>query len=165
MYPLVLAPTINPSSNTTTKLIASTEDKITENRLYIPKININLPYSTGGETVMENGAWWRAPDSGNPKDGGNFVLSAHRFIMGLTPQQTLRKSPFYNIDKLVVGDEITIDYEGERYVYQISKIFAVKPDAIEIENRTDQPQLTLYSCTLGGASDGREVIIAKPVTK
>ena len=114
---------------------------------------------------MENGAWWRAPDSGNPKDGGNFVLSAHRFIMGLTPQQTLRKSPFYNIDKLVVGDEITIDYEGERYVYQISKIFAVKPEAIEIENRTDEPQLTLYSCTLGGASDGREVIIAKPVTK
>ena len=165
LSPLLMAPTINPSSNTTTKLIASTEDKITENRLYIPKININLPYSTGGETVMENGAWWRAPDSGNPKDGGNFVLSAHRFIMGLTPQQTLRKSPFYNIDKLVVGDEITIDYEGERYVYQISKIFAVKPDAIEIENRTDQPQLTLYSCTLGGASDGREVIIAKPVTK
>ena len=165
LSPLLMAPTINPSSNTTTKLIASTEDKITENRLYIPKININLPYSTGGETVMENGAWWRAPDSGNPKDGGNFVLSAHRFIMGLTPQQTLRKSPFYNIDKLVVGDEITIDYEGERYVYQISKIFAVKPEAIEIENRTDEPQLTLYSCTLGGASDGREVIIAKPVTK
>lgn len=165
LSPLLMTPAINPQNNSTTKLITSTEDKITENRLYIPKIDINLPYSTGDETVMEDGAWWRAPDSGNPKDGGNFVLSAHRFVMGLTPQQTLRKSPFYNINKLVVGDEITIDYDGERFIYQIDKIFAVKPDAVEIENRTDQPQLTLYSCTLGGASDGREVIVATPKHK
>mgnify|MGYP001689892069 FL=1 len=110
---------------------------------------------------MEHGAWWRKPENGNPKDGGNFVLSAHRFIMGLTPQQTLRKSPFYNIDKLTVGDEIVIDYNGARYIYAISEKRSVKPEAIEIEQRTDQPQLTLYSCTLGGANDGRDVFIAK----
>ena len=110
---------------------------------------------------MEHGAWWRKPENGNPKDGGNFVLSAHRFIMGLTPQQTLRKSPFYNIDKLTVGDEIIIDYNGVRYNYVISEKQSVKPDAVEIEQLTDQPQLTLYSCTLGGANDGRDVIIAK----
>ena len=98
---------------------------------------------------MEHGAWWRKPENGNPKDGGNFVLSAHRFIMGLTPQQTLRKSPFYNIDKLTVGDEIIIDYNGVRYNYVISEKQSVKPDAVEIEQRTDQPQLTLYSCTFG----------------
>ena len=61
--------------------------------------------------------------------------------MGLTPQQTLRKSPFYNIDKLTVGDEIIIDYNGVRYNYVISEKQSVKPDAIEIEQRTDQPQL------------------------
>ena len=110
---------------------------------------------------MESGAWWRMPENGNPKDGGNFVLSAHRFIMGLTPEQTWRKSPFYSIDRLDVGDEIIIDYDGQRYTYQISQKYAVTPTAVEIESRTDEPQLTLYSCTLGGASDGREVIIAK----
>ena len=130
-------------------------------RIKLPKIDINLPYSTGGAETMEHGAWWRKPENGNPKDGGNFVLSAHRFIMGLTPQQTLRKSPFYNIDKLTVGDEIIIDYNGVRYNYVISEKQSVKPDAVEIEQRTDQPQLTLYSCTLGGANDGRDVIIAK----
>lgn len=159
--PLILSQNINPKDNPTTKLIAKTENKITENRLYIPKIDINLPYSTGGAETMERGAWWRKPENGSPKDGGNFVLSAHRFIMGLTPQQTLRKSPFYNIDKLTVGDEIIIDYNGVRYNYVISEKQSVKPDAIEIEQRTDQPQLTLYSCTLGGANDGRDVIIAK----
>ena len=159
--PLILSQNINPKDNHTTQLIAKTENKITENRLYIPKIDINLPYSTGGAETMERGAWWRKPENGNPKDGGNFVLSAHRFIMGLTPQQTLRKSPFYNIDKLTVGDEIIIDYNGVRYNYVISEKQSVKPDAVEIEQRTDQSQLTLYSCTLGGANDGRDVIIAK----
>ena len=161
LTPAIIAPTINPTSNKTVKQLQS-KAAITENRLYIPKIDVNLPYATGSETVMEKGAWWRQPDNGNPADGGNFVLSAHRFIMGLTPQQTLRKSPFYNIDKLEIGDKIYIDYSGKRYKYTISKIFAVAPDAVEIEQRTDQPQLTLYSCTLGGSSDGREVIIATP---
>ena len=159
--PLIMSQTINPKNNSTSQLISKTKDKITENRLYISKIDINLPYASGGAETMEHGAWWRKPENGNPKDGGNFVLSAHRFIMGLTPQQTLRKSPFYNIDKLTVSDEIVIDYNGVRYIYVISEKRSVKPEAIEIEQRTDQPQLTLYSCTLGGANDGRDVLIAK----
>ena len=159
--PFISSQTINPKNNSTTQLISKTENKITENRLYIPKIDINLPYVSGGAETMEHGAWWRKPENGNPKDGGNFVLSAHRFIMGLTPRQTLRKSPFYNIDKLAVGDEMVVDYNGARYIYAISEKRSVKPEAIEIEQRTDQPQLTLYSCTLGGANDGRDVLIAK----
>ena len=164
LSPTLISTTINPDDNSTTKLLKA-DRPIDENRLYIPKIDINLPYTTGDETVMEKGAWWRQPDNGNPADGGNFVLSAHRFIMGLTPQQTLRKSPFYNINKLEIGDKISIDYSGKRYEYTISKIFAVAPDAVEIEQRTEQPQLTLYSCTLGGSADGREVIVAKPLSE
>ena len=160
--PFILSQTIDQKNNSTTQLISKTENKITENRLYIPKIDINLPYAVGGPEVMEHGAWWRKPENGNPKDGGNFVLSAHRFIMGMTPQQTLRKSPFYNINRLDIGDKIIVDYNGKRYEYLISEKRSIKPEAVEIEQRTAQPQLTLYSCTLGGANDGREVIIAKP---
>lgn len=161
--PWFQAQLIDPVNNTTTKRLADTpEEKITENRLYIPKIDINLPYNTGGAETMENGAWWRKPENGNPADGGNFVLSAHRFIMGLTPEQTLRKSPFYNVDRLQNGDEIIVDYNGKRYFYTISDIFEVKPEDVHIENRTDKPRLTLYSCTLGGAQDGRNVFIATP---
>ena len=160
--PFISSQTINPKNNSTAQLISKTENKITKNRLYIPKIDINLPYLAGPASVMEHGAWWRKPENGNPKDGGNFVLSAHRFIMGMTPQQTLRKSPFYNINRLDIGDKIIVDYNGKRYEYLISGKRSVKPEAVEIEQRTAQPQLTLYSCTLGGANDGREVIIAKP---
>lgn len=161
--PFFRAQLINPTRNETTQLLAATpETSITEDRLYIPKIDINVPYATGGAETMERGAWWRQPENGNPVDGGNFVLSAHRFIMGLTPQQTIQKSPFYNIDRLRIGDEIIIDYRGKRYTYVISQLFDVKPDAVHIENRTNKPQLTLYSCTLGGAADGRTVFVATP---
>lgn len=158
--PMLAIQLTNPTDNSTIQLLQKTEKKIEGDRLYIPKIDINLPYASGDESVMEHGAWWRQPQNGNPADGGNFTLSAHRFVMGLTPEQTQRKSPFYNIDKLKIDDELIVDYKGKRYVYVIRKIFAVKPTAIEIENRTAEPQLTLYSCTLGGAADGREVLIA-----
>ena len=161
LTPLFQSQFIDTTNNSTTKRLAQTQT-ITENRLYIPKIDINLPYFAGPASVMEHGAWWRKPENGNPKDGGNFVLSAHRFIMGMTPQQTLRKSPFYNINRLDIGDKIIVDYNGKRYEYLISEKRSVKPETVEIEQRTAQPQLTLYSCTLGGANDGREVIIAKP---
>lgn len=168
--PMLSGQLTDPKNNSTTKLLKKTENKITENRLYIPKIDINLPYASGGAETLEHGAWWRVPNNGNPKDGGNFVLSAHRFIMGLTPQMTQRKSPFYNIDKMKVDDEMIVDYNGKRYTYIIRKIDRVKPDAVQIEERTETPQLTLYSCTLGGAADGREVLIAtlkdqKPLPK
>ena len=151
---------INPIDNSTTELLKD-DQKISENRLYIPKIDVNVTYKFGGEEALEQGAWWRQPNNGNPEKGGNFVLSAHRFVMGLTPQQTARKSPFYNIHRLEVGDEIVVDYNSKRYTYTVDKKFAVKPDAVEIEEPTAEPQLTLYSCTFGGASDGREVFVAK----
>ena len=74
----------------------------------------------------------------------------------------MKRSPFYNIDKLNKGDTITIDYDGGRYVYTIDEKFSVPPTAIEIEAPTDDDRLTLYSCGLGGSEDKREVIIARP---
>jgi sortase A len=135
-------------------------------RLYIPQINVNVSIETGADSsVLEKGAWHRKPENGDPVRGGNFVLSAHRFVMSFTPQGTAIKSPFYNIGKLVIGDRIFVDYQGKRYQYEISDTYTVKPDAVEIESPTKEPQLTLYSCTLQGSSDGRDVIIAKPVVK
>lgn len=135
------------------------------NRIYIPQINVDVAILTGGEEVLDKGAWHRKPEHGDPIKGGNFVLSAHRFVMGLTPQQTRAQSPFYNIDQLRVGDQIFIDYEGERYGYKIAEKKRVTPNQVEIEAPSDEPKLTLYSCTMGGAADGREVLIGEPLGK
>lgn len=130
------------------------------NRIVIPKLGIDIAYETGA-SALERGAEWRSPESGNPLDGGNFVIAAHRFSIQPTPQGTIEKSPFYNINKLANSDKIIIDYEGKRYGYEIFKGFSVKPTQIEIEARTTDPILTLYSCSLGGAESDRFVIQAK----
>ena len=67
------------------------------------------------------------------------------------------------IDKLSVGDQIIVEFNGKRYGYQISEHKEVKPTQTEIEAVSEESKLTLYTCTLKGESDGREVFIAKPL--
>lgn len=149
----------NPSA------VAQNEPRIGQNVLYIPKIGLEVPFLTGDERVMEEGAWHRYPERGDPETGGNFILSAHRFIMKWTPTATMTSSPFYNVGKLNEGDEILVDYNGKRYTYVITKKYAVKPTDVEIEDpvkdRQADAKLTLYSCTLQGSGDGRDVFEAK----
>lgn len=155
--------TINPTNSSTTKLIEKTAEAPSQtNTLYIPAIDMSIPFASGSAAVLDHNAWWRYPENGNPADGGNFVLAAHRFELAPTPAETRRKSPLYSVHRLKDGDKIVVDYDGERYSYTIGKIYRVKPTDIEIEARTDMPQLTLYTCTLNGSSDGRDVIIAYP---
>lgn len=136
--------------------------KENQNRIIIPKIGVNVPFGTNGEQSLNAGALWRHPDRGNPETGGNFIIAAHRFSLQPTPWETIKKSPFYNIDKLEKGDQILIDYDGTRYAYIASQFKDVAPTAVEIEAPSQKPKLTLYSCTLGGAADGRVVVVAKP---
>lgn len=132
------------------------------NRIIIPKIGVDIEYGEG-DLALDNGAQWRFPERGNPDDGGNFIIAAHRFTLAPTPQETIRKSPFYHIEKLVPGDEIIVDYEGKRYGYTISKTFDVKPNQTEIESADTENRLTLYSCGLGGADDSRVVLFGEPL--
>lgn len=131
-------------------------------RLYIPRINVDVPIATGSALVLEKGAWHRSPENGNPEKGGNFVLSAHRFSMGLTPQQTRAKSPFYHIESLKKGDQLFVDYDGKRYAYTVNRRFDVPRSAVEIEGPSREPKLTLYSCDLRGEQAGRIVLEASP---
>lgn len=160
---LVLAPAVAPLIATKPIDAATLPAPATnDNRIVIPKIGVNIHYAPGTAS-LDRGAEWRYPDHGNPKDGGNFIVAAHRFSIQPTPQSTIEKSPFYQVDKLAIGDQILVDYNGLRYLYKISKIFDVKPTQTEIEARSDTPVLTLYTCSLGGSSDGRVVLLADPV--
>jgi LPXTG-site transpeptidase (sortase) family protein len=132
-----------------------------ENRLYIPRIGVDITYKTGDESVLDMNAWHRFPERGNPEKGGNFILAAHRFELAPTPAETYRKSPFFGIDQLQKDDEIIVDFEGKRYYYQVTEKYTVDPNQTAIEATSTTPKLTLYSCTLGGELDGREVIEAR----
>lgn len=130
------------------------------NRIYIPKLNLNLAYAAGGEEVLKRGAWWRYPERGNPEKGGNFILAGHRFKLGITPYTTNQKSPFYHLNTMQPGDMIYVDYNDKRYAYKVIKNYTVPPTQVQIEAPSKTAKMTLYTCTLEGAADGREVLDA-----
>lgn len=161
LYLLVLSlgPTAYiPSNPKTWNAPVPQEAQLTENRLYIPKLKLNITYKAGGAEVLSDNAWHRYPERGDPEQGGNFILAAHRFELGLTPGEVRRKSPFYRLNLLEPGDKIYVDYDGKRYEYTATKRHSVKPTAVEIENPSVEPIMTLYTCTLKGQADGREVV-------
>jgi sortase A len=162
---LTLAPTkvISPLTPSAIDLNTEDDDEDMRNRIQIEKINLEVPFFEGDASTLEKGSWWRFPERGNPEKGGNFILSAHRFYLGLTPQGTRERSPFYNLEKLEVGNQIRVFYEKEWYDYIVTDKYEVKPNAVEIEWPTEEHRLTLYTCTLGGSADGRVVIEAKPL--
>jgi LPXTG-site transpeptidase (sortase) family protein len=140
---------------------AASEPK--DDRIIIPSVDINTPYFTGGTEVLKKGAWHRFPERGNPKQGGNFILSAHRFVMSYNPIKTMKQSYFYNFNKISEGDKIVVHWQGGKYEYKVSKKYTVKPDQTEIESTSENAKLTVYTCTRGGSYDGREVLEANPV--
>lgn len=142
-----------------TKIAAIKLDK-KKDQVIIPQLGIQEGIYQGGPEVLENGTWHRYPERGKP-GVGNFILSGHRFIMGNTPGETLRKSPFYNLGKMKVGDPLYIDWRGRRYTYKITKTYQVKPNEVSIEAPSKKHKLTLYTCTLSGSADGRLVIEAE----
>ena len=149
----------------TARKLTETKPALNENRLYIPKINLNIATTSesGNASVPAGGAVQRSIESGNPKDGGNYVLAAHRFQLGYTPQQTRSNSPFYHLGQLNPGDEVYVDYDGVRYAFKITDRKFVDPTAPEAEAKTDKDRLTLFSTELSGPGATREIVVAEPV--
>ncbi len=164
-YLTIFAPQheIHSSSASQAQYIKTHASKINnQDTLIIPKISVNAPINPGGVATLENGAiWHRQPQNGDPINGGNFVLAGHRYQFAITPDHTIKSSVLYDLDKMKVGDKILVDWHKKRYTYKVSKIYSVKPNAVEIEQRSKEPKMTLYTCTLAGSTDGRIVIEAK----
>jgi hypothetical protein len=105
----------------------------------------------------------RESQNGNPVSGGNFVLAAHRFNLGLTPYQTRDNSPFYHIGTLQLGDDVYVDYDGVRYAYKVDKVYKIDSPEMAFESRTKDSRLTMYSLGSSGPEVGGDVIEAQPV--
>ena len=149
-----------------TETVTAKEPAYDSNRLYIPKLGVDVVIEAGlTNETLKGEAWHRKPENGSPVDGGNFVLAAHRFNLGVTPLQTNSLSPFYHIESLESGDEIFADYDGQRFAYKVARKYSVPSNAVEIENRSEAHKLTLYSCDLQGPEAGRDVIEAELVGK
>lgn len=126
-----------------------------ENTLVIPKIGVDTQIHEGESISTLNKGIWHRPKTSSPDLGGNTVLAGHRYLYTEGP------NTFYNLDKLVVGDKIIIFWKGKEYDYEIVETKVVPPTAIEIEDNTKDPLLTIYTCTPLFTSTDRLVVLAK----
>lgn len=135
----------------------------TNDFIEIPTLKLKVPFAAGTDaSVLDKGAWWRYPERGDPQKGGNFILSAHRFRLALTPWATRNSSPFYHLDQVKIGDTIDVTFRNHKYQYRVTRLYSVPPNATEIEAPSTTPKMTLYSCSLLGQADGRYVVEATP---
>lgn len=151
-------PTLQNSSQTT-KMQAKNIPK--DNRIVISSALIDQPILEGSNigVINKGGAWHKKLQGVSPADPGNTVIIGHRFTY------TTPNGPFYNLDKVSIGDTIIIYWEGRELLYKVSNISEVEPTAIEIENNTPDRTLTLYTCTPLLTASHRLVVVAKPIER
>ena len=142
---LVTIPFTDITADATYKKIDNSKAGQFGDRLFLPQINVDIAIHQGGDRdALRQGAWQRNPALGDPAEGGNFALSAYKFTLDSTPWWTRAKSPFFNLDKITKGDELTVDFKGIRYVYKVNKIYQALAGTV-IEKETDGTRLTVYA--------------------
>jgi LPXTG-site transpeptidase (sortase) family protein len=127
------------------------------NTLRIKKIDVESGIIEGNtEEALLQGMWLR-PNGSNPEKGGNTIITGHRFLY------TSGQNTLYHLDKLTIGDEISVFWNTKEFKYSVAETKIVPPTATEIENPTQETQLTIYTCTPVWTATDRLVIIAKPI--
>ncbi len=125
--------------------------------LEIPSADIRIPIVEGEtEDAMYRGAW-HFPKSPPLNSGGNTVIFAHRFYK-VPPE----KDTFYSLDKVGVGDSVTItNKKGDIYKYRVIETKVVAKNDRSILEDSNSEILTLVTCTPLWTSDKRLVVIAQ----
>lgn len=123
--------------------------------IVIPKLGLDTPVFEGPTVATANKGVWRRPKSSTPDSGSNTVLVGHRFTY------TNPTGIFYNLDKLTIGDEIALEWNGVQYTYTVSEVHIVPPTDVDVETPTQDARLTLYTCTPLWSAKNRLVIVAE----
>jgi len=129
------------------------EDRPVNNTLVIPRLNMQQQIFEGASTATLHLGLWHRPASSIPLAGGNTVIIGHRFTYS-------DPAVFYHLDKVEVGDPITVYWQQQRYDYKVTSKQVVSPSDMAIERNTAKPELTLYTCTPLWTSRDRLVIVA-----
>jgi sortase A len=123
-------------------------------RLIIPSMFLDSPINEGATQATLSRGLWHLPFSSAPQQGGNTVIVGHRFTY------TNPEGVFYNLDKVRVGDEIGVFWQGKRYLYVVTKTEVVSPNDVAIQAPSSQAELTLYTCTPLWLPKNRLVVVA-----
>lgn len=136
---------------------------ITDYTLTIPKLRIkNALVTIGGDDLDKSLIHYGG--TANPGEPGSPVIFGHSVLPQFYNPNSYR-SVFSLIPSLKPGDEILINFDGISYKYVVYDYYEVSPDEIDIlEQRYNQKDLTLVTCTPPGTYWRRGIIKAKLVS-
>ncbi|MEN0644911.1 class D sortase [Alkalicoccobacillus gibsonii] len=105
--------------------------------------SIELEQYVLGETTEENLALALTQINPNqaPEDG-NFSIAGHRGYRG--------DRHFRQLSNVSDGDEVRLTADGKTYVYEVNSISIVDPTQTDVLDDSDDPEITLITCTLSG---------------
>ncbi len=123
-------------------------------RIVIPTVEIDHVVWEGVERADLRNGPGHMPWTALPGQPGNSVVSGHRTTYG---------APFFRLDEVVVGDEITMETATGSHRYEVREILIVEPTAVKVTEPIDGAWLTLTTCTPVYSAAQRLVIHAELV--
>ena len=167
-----IAPFITPSKTASASpiIIDPSQQVGPDSKVIIPKINVDVPVvydvGTNDEKAIQN-ALERGvvhyPGTAVPGQNGNVVVVGHSSNNLLNKGKY--KFAFVLLNRLQVGDTITMQYGGKRYVYKVYETVIVKPTDVGVLGPTDKTaSLTLITCDPPGTSINRLVVKAEQIS-
>lgn len=150
---------ITEAENTTGHLPLN-EYSVSPDRLIIPKIKVDAPLiATDNEEYGLSKGAWLMPVGSTPDQGGNTVITGHRFRY--LPPNNLT---FYLFHKLEEGDVFSLIWQGENYVYKIKEIKIVLESDSSPHNKSEESILTMYTCHPIYSTEKRLVVISELIS-
>ncbi len=147
-----------------------------DDRIIIPRINKNVPVvGVSSENLIKRD--WGAlesdiqsalregvvhyPGTAQPGDQGNVVITGHSSYF---PWDAGRfKDVFALLHEIIIGDQVIVFHDQEKYTYEVYDTEVVMPDKVEVLTQQGEDRLTLITCTPVGTNLKRLIVYAKPV--
>lgn len=123
-------------------------------RIQIPKIGVDWIVVEGVSVEALKKGPGHYPDTPFPGEVGNVVISGHRTTYG---------APFFRLDEVGPGDTIRLVSRTGSYRYDIAESKVVRPTDLSVIQPTQDPRLTLTTCTPRFSARQRLIVIAKLV--
>lgn len=146
-----------------------------DNRIYIPSINKNIPLvdvpkhndwqklETDIQAGLQNGVVVH-PVSHEPGNFGNFFVTGHSSYYAWDNGRY--KDVFALLHELKVKEIVHIYWEGKKFTYKIGEKKVVSPTEVSVlDQPSDKKILTLMTCTPIGTNKNRLILTAELISE
>jgi sortase A len=119
----------------------------------IPTIDLDFVVVEGTDYESLKKGPGHYPDTADPWDGSGRV--------GIAGHRTTYLHPFFDLDKVQIGDQITLLTRYGNYGYQVNDVFVVPEEGSGVVlDQTQKPTLVLTTCNPKYASSERLIVTA-----